>query len=96
VCSVIDNWCGGGGVPVSLANLFQDLKTGLKNSAFCQQNGSHSDGMRDIFVFCTFGGLTGPRGLRGRYSLDGLRGEVSDFKAGLPSKYRGQLLQAVL
>ena len=83
--------CLGGGRWLSLAKLHQDLIKGLKNSAFCQQNGSHSVGSQDIFVFCKFGSPTDPRGLRGKYLLDGLRGEASDFKVGLLSKYPGHL-----
>lgn len=35
---------------MSLAKLLQELVTGFKNSAFCQQNGSHSVGTQDNFV----------------------------------------------
>lgn len=81
---------------MSLAKLLQDIITGLKNSAFCRQNGSHSIVTQDIFVFCTFVGPAELRDLRGRYLLDGLRGEASVFKVSLLSKYAGQLLQSVL
>jgi hypothetical protein len=89
VSSGVDNYWGGGRVAVSLAKLLQDLITGLKNSAFCPQNGSHSVVTQDILVFCTFVGPTDPRGLRGRYLIDGLRGEASDFNVSLLSKYPG-------
>lgn len=64
---------------MSLAKLLQDLITGLKNSAFCQQNGGHSVGTQDVLVFCTFGGTTDPRGLRGSYLFDRLQGVASVF-----------------
>jgi hypothetical protein len=83
-------------VNVSLAKLHQYLITRLKNSDFCQQNGSHSIGAQVFLYSVSLGDPTDQRGLRGRYLLDGLRGEASDFKVDLLSKYPGQLVQSVL